>query len=96
MSGIEAGFCAGHSKGWVFADRDKQRRLQNLAGQNAEEMEAGHGIGERAMGESARGVLQYAHAVDFICKSNKSLCPRGHVSKFEGNLDYEKHTTQER
>ena len=56
MSGTDAGFWAGQSSGCVLAERAKQRRLQNLAGQKLEDEEAGHGLIKRASLD--RGVVQ--------------------------------------
>jgi hypothetical protein len=48
----------------------KQRRLQNFAGHGEAKSDAAH---DRIKGEPVRGVVQNAHATDFICRSRIPL-----------------------
>lgn len=74
MRGTDAGFLAGHSNGCTCAERVKQRRLQNLAGHAEDKLDEEHAV---IKGESPSGVVQNAHAADFICRSKISLCSQG-------------------
>lgn len=68
--GIALEFCAGHKSGCVRADRDRQSRLQNLAGQEGTFEVPGQ---ETVRLELFNGVVQYVHTAEAVWRSYRDL-----------------------